>query len=749
VIFQAGSRAGIVQRIYEFKDPAIQSRGNYSIICFDGSKLVGQPGKASIPFFPVKLLLPPGESAVSISIQYEKPVTLEGHFMLFPQQEPRPLSEPAEGQLKTDPDFYASSMEYPSNYKPHLETHYYNGCGIALSAFTPLRYLPSEGLVTYYQRVIITIKTSPDRNSTESLNLFYPSEKKMAYLEQLVQNPDQVRQYYSARELRTNDYDYLIITRNQYLAEFDTLVNFYKPRGIRAKVVSTEFIFSDTTGADRQEKIRNYIGGQYQQCGIDYVMIGGDTAIIPYRGFYCYVQSGSGYSDYGIPADLYYSALNGNWNTDGDARWGEPNEDDLYPEVAIGRLTFSDTVELHNMIHKIILYQDNPVEGELTRPLLAGEFLTNDPPTYGSDYMRLLVGYRTDNGYTTNGIPPEHPRDTLYDTPGYAWTAAELRARINSGRPWLHHVGHANYTILMHMTNNDITNANFAQSNGISHNYVVVYTHGCNCGGFDKNDCIAEKMISIDNFAVAFVGNSRYGWFNQGTTDGPSEHLHREFVDAIYSDSLFRLGMAHLKSKSETAPFVEITGEFEPGATRWCFYDNNVLGDPMLSLWTEEPWQVDAGFPELIPVNAASVAVHVSGPDGNCRDFTCSIYRNDTLFGAAQTDINGNALILIQDDLDEGPVSLVVTGFNILPQYFTIQVSDYWLGWTNDWNDPDNWYSGQVPDSSTFIIIPSVPAGATFPMKNSGPYRNCKAIRVEPGAHFNVAHGDTFYISGD
>ncbi len=749
MIFPAGSKAGIVQKIYEFGDPEIQVKGKYSIIFFDGSKLSGQPGKASIPFYPVKLLLPPGESAVSISIKYEKPVTLEGHFMLFPQQEPRPLSEPAAGQLKTDPDFYTTSKEYPSNYKPHLETHYYNGCGIALSAFTPLRYLPSQGRVTYYQRVIVTIKTSPDRNSTERLNFFYPSGKKMAHLGQLVQNPGQVHQYYPGRELRTNDYDYLIITRNQYLAEFDTLINFYKPRGIRAKVVSTEFIYADTTGADRQEKIRNYISGQYQQCGIDYVMIGGDTAIVPYRGFYCYVQSSVPYSDYGIPADLYYSALDGNWNTDGDARWGEPDEDDLYPEIAIGRLTFSDTVELHNMIHKIILYQDDPVGGELTTPLLAGEYLYHDPPTYGSDYLRLLVGYQTDSGYITNGIPPEHPRDTLYDTPTYTWTAAELRARVNSGRPWLHHVGHANYTILMHMTNNDITNANFAQSNGISHNYVVVYTHGCNCGGFDKNDCIAEKMISINNFAVAFVGNSRYGWFNQGTTDGPSQHLHREFVDALYADSLFHIGMAHLKSKSETAPFVELTGEFEPGATRWCFYDNNVLGDPMLALWTEEPWQVDAVFPELIPVDAASVSVQVSGPDGNSRDFTCSLYRNDTLFGAALTDISGNALIQIGDDLTMGPVSMVVSGYNILPQYFTIQVGDCWLGWTNDWNDPDNWYSGQVPDGSTFIIIPSVPEGALFPVKNSGAYRNCRAIRVEPGAQFKVASGDTFYIGGD
>ena len=65
----------------------------------------------------------------------------------------------------------------------------------------------------------------------------------------------------------------------------------------------------------------------------------------------------------------------------GITRWGEPDEDDLYPEVGIGRMTFSDTVELHNMLHKTMLYQDNPVEGELTRPLLAGEYFIVHPPT--------------------------------------------------------------------------------------------------------------------------------------------------------------------------------------------------------------------------------------------------------------------------------------------------------------------------------------------------------------------------------
>jgi hypothetical protein len=747
--------AGSIVKIFEFSNPSIERTGIYSVINFESARLLGEPGKATLPFFPVKLLLPPGEVAISIELRFEKPYTLQGEFYLLPRQDIQPLSKEDDGKWLMDEDFYRSSTAYPSSFTPQIETHFYNGCGIALSAFTPVRYIPSEKKVIYFQRVKVTIRTAPDPGSEAHQRNFFPSEKKAEDLAGLIQNPDRISQYFSGRSYRTNDYDYLIITQNQYVSEFDTLADFYKPRGIRTRIKSTEYIAANTTGADLQEKIRNYIIGEYQASGIDYVLIGGDVEVVPYRGFYCHVHSDIIYTDNGIPADLYYSALDGNWNTDGDNLWGEPGEDDLYPEVGIGRMTFKDTTELHNMLHKTILYQASPVVGELTKPLLAGEFLYNPPITYGSDYLRLLVGYRTNNGYSTHGIPSSQPRDTLYDSPTYGWDKYTLMSHINSGHPWIHHVGHANYSYALRLDYGDITNANFSQVNGINHNYTIIYTHGCMCGGFDDPWCIAEKMIGIDNFAVAFIGNSRYGWFNQGTTDGPSEHLHREFMDAMYHDSLYHIGMAHLKSKSETAPFVDIDtlegggGEFEPGATRWCFYDNNLLGDPMMAVWTEEPYQVEAGYPALIPIGASSVAVQINGPQGMCRNFKCSIYRNDTLFGVANTNSSGAAVISLQNGLTKGPVFLVVSGYNILPQYFEIHVSDYWLGLNNDWSDNVNWYTGAVPDTSSYVIIPAAPSGGKFPLKNRFNGRQCKEIYIEPGAQIYIRGGETFSVGGD
>jgi len=739
---------GTLIKVYEFRQPIISHSGNYSVIAFNETHLFGEPGKATLPFYPVKLLLPPGEIATSIDLVFENPAQIAGSFLLLPRQAPRPVSDTTNNIWYVDHDFYKRDQVYPSRMNLNVKNHFYRGHGIALSAFTPLRYNPSLSEVSYYQRVVVTVTTAPDPDYTDHQRNFFPPGSKASAVADLIQNPEMISTYYAGRDFPTNEYNYLIITQNQYLTEFDTLARFYKPRGIRTKIASTESISSTTAGDDLQEKIRNYIIEEYQQNGIAYVLLGGDVEIVPPRGFYCYVQSGSGYTDNNIPADLYYSALDGTWNTDEDGSWGEPGEEDLYPEVAVGRMPFSDTVELHNMLHKTMLYQSNPVQGELTQPLLAGEHLWDNPITWGSDYMKLLVGYRTDNGYTTRGIPESHPRDTLYDR--YAsWSKNTLMTHINAGRPWLHHCGHANQYYVMKLSNSDIINSNFSQANGINHNFTIVYTHGCTCGAFDYSDCIGERMVAIDNFAVAFIGNSRYGWFVEGTTDGPSQHLHREFIDALYRDSLYHIGMAHMKSKAETAPFVDLEGEYEFGATRWCFYDNNVLGDPMMAMWTEEPGTISITYPSLIPIGADSVSIQLNGLPGVYQNFTCSLYRNDTLFGTGISDSSGSALIYTAYDMAEGPVSLVVTGYNILLQYYEIQVSDYWLGLSADWNKAQNWATGQIPDSNTCIIIPANPVGSHFPVENTGEVRQCRAICIEPGALFNLKPDETFSVTGN
>jgi hypothetical protein len=588
-----------ITKVYYFSNPMVTQAGTYQMVRFDNTMLRGKQGEPVLPFASFALLVPPGEYVRGMEIITEEETAIPGTFSIYPQQPLQPVSIGPTGKFEKNEAVYALDASYPSFRYSGPNMQYLNGYGFVLGTFTPLKYNPAKGIVSYFRKVTLKIVSQPYDFCQEELKFLPSSPAALQRVRDLAQNPEMMDLYPAKQALKTG-YQALIITPSQFVTGFDELVNYYGGKGINTQVVSVESISSTMSGQDLQEKIRNYIIQEYQNNGIEHVLLGGDVEHIPYRGFYCYVISGSGYMDENIPADLYYSALDGNWNANGNSWWGEPGEDDLLPDVSVARMPFSTAAELEHMVHKSVSYQSNPVVGELKRPFFLAEFLYSDPMTWGQDYIELLADDHTDNGYFTHGIPSaDNDITRLYDTlispPSniYNWDASTLIAQLNQGKSFIHHCGHSNVDYMMRLYNWDITDANFSQVDGVTHNYELMYSHGCLCGAFDNDDCIAEKCVTISNFLVGGVFNSRYGWFDQGLTEGPSAHLHREFISALYNDTaslnVFTLGEAQMVSKIKTAPWVDISGEFEPGAQRWCHYCCNAFGDPVMKIWTDEP----------------------------------------------------------------------------------------------------------------------------------------------------------------
>lgn len=591
--------AGNVQKTFTFGNPEVKTVGVFQTFTLDNTKLMGKPGEPMLPWHEIALMLPPGEAALSITITGEELTPFPGSFNIYPQQHVQPISKGPDGTFIKNETVYNLHAAYPAKAYSHLTTQYLNGYAFALSTFTPVVYNPGAKSLAYYRKVTVNVTSAPDPAAETALLNLTASENALKRVRLFTQNPEMINLYPVKRALKTG-YQILIITPSQFVTGFQPLIDYYSGTGLASQVKTTQDINTTMTGQDLAEKIRNYIIQEYQTNGIDNVILGGDVAHVPYRGFYCLAISQPNQEDYDIPSDIYFSALDGNWNTNGNNKWGEPGEDDLLPEIAVGRMSFSNAAEQTIHVHKSVSYQGSPVLGELNRPLLVGEFLYDSPMTFGQDYLELLVNDHTDNGYFTHGvIPAESEISRLYDTvispPSnlYSWDLATLLADINTGKSFIHHSGHSNSDYMMRLNMWDITNANFSKVNGIIHNYTLMYTHGCICGAFDNEDCIAEKSININNFLVAGVFNSRFGWFDQGLTEGPSAHLHREFVSAMYNDTVANqikeIGAAHTMSKIKTAPWVGLPGEFEPGAQRWVHYDCNVLGDPAMKVWTDEP----------------------------------------------------------------------------------------------------------------------------------------------------------------
>lgn len=672
-MFSQVVKSEVIEKEYQSGDYTITKSGNYHLISFENALLTGKTGEPVLPYFNVSLMLPPGQIAESLEFTGLELTQIDGNFTLYPKQFVQPISKGKSGIFAKSSEIYESDQKYPELQTGQLNTSFMNGFSVGMSAFTPIVYYPSSGKVFYYKSVIVRIKTKGSSLADQSLENLNTSEPVMRHVAMTVQNPETIS-LYPQNDNRTGEYEMLIITSQQYQNGFQQLIDLYKFRGIQAQVVTTQTIYSSMTGNDNQDKIRNYIKQEYQNNGVQHIMLAGDVEIVPYRGFYCHVQSSSVYEDSNIPSDLYYSALDGNWNTDGDSKWGEIGEDDLLPEISVARFSFSNQTELTAMIHKTVFYQASPVLGEFQRPIMAGEDLYNAPQTYGCDYLELLVGVRSDNGYTTTGYPENYNFQWMCDENG-TWSKTQLINKINQGSQFIHHSGHSNSTYTMRMDISDVTNSNFSQVNGTTRNYSLVYSHGCICGAFDDSDCIGERFMTIDNFAVAGALNSRYGWFNEGQTEGPSAHLHREFVDALFDWKENHIGTAHLISRTQTASWVNAPGQWEEGALRWCFYDCNILGDPALRIWTDEPMTIQANYQASMPVGVPSFDVTVLSNGSPVQGLICQFVKDGIIHGQATTNASGVATIEFSEPVvNVGEAKIYVSGYNCQLQEFPVTV---------------------------------------------------------------------------
>ena len=669
------AQAQTIEKTYRLGQPSVSQIQGYEQIQFADCMQSARAGQPSLPWHIISLMLPQGTEAVAIEVELSDFQTMEGHHNLYPYQTALTYSDPVRKQFEKDEALYASRSVYPTQAYGQLTTQYMNGIGFAFSAFTPVQYVPATGEVRYATKATVRVTTAAAK--TDQSRKLWLNGDNAERAKRLAQNPEML-QTYDSRGRAVGGYELLLVTKQQYVSSFDEYVAFYSARGLRTHVIDLETILSTMDGRDSAEKLRNYIIQEYENNGILMVNLAGDVPHIPYRGFFCTVASGGGiYEDEHIPADLYFAGLDGTWDDNGDGRWGEIGEDDLLPEIGIGRMCFSNPDELENILHKSFTYQAQPVLGEFQDVIMAGEHLYDNPLSNGSQYLELLIGTHDDNGYTTTGIPENYNFTRLYDEEGN-WSGTNLRNAINKGTQYVHHDGHANTSYVAGWTNSGITDEKFYGANGVNHNYTFFHTSGCICGDF-SNDCILELMTKIANFAVATFGNSRYGWFNEGQTEGPAIHLHRETEDAYYHDRIPYGGLALRESKIQTAPWVTAPGQFEEGALRWNFYDLNMMGDVAVSPWHDEPFTPEVVYStdESRPTNIPTLNVNVTDSESNgLKNFRCTLFDGDDLIGAAYTDESGNATLLFDESvvIADG-MTLIVTGCDAWPQALTIDLT--------------------------------------------------------------------------
>jgi hypothetical protein len=391
-------------------------------------------------------------------------------------------------------------------------------------------------------------------------------------------NPEDLSRYDAAQaaphpaQLDPGYYPYVIVTSAALASAFEPVADFESTRGLRARIMTVEEIVSEYPGyVDTQQSIRAFILDAYETWDTDYVLLGGDHDVVEERDLY--VNAGGTIDNF--PGDCYYEGLDGTWNNDGDSRWGEPGEEDLVGEIAVGRASVNNATELAYWMHKNQMYTEQPVVSEIQRALFIGEAL--DGSTYGCDSMDDIKDGSSNCGYTTTGYPSGYDNATLYERDG-AWDKYDLLALMNDGYPTTHHLGHSNTTYNMKLENPD---TQYFTNDGVTSSYMFNYSQGCYAGDFDNSstDCIVEALVNDDHASAAFIACSRYGWYSPGTSCGPSQHFERQLVDARYAEGIITAGRMNVDSKTDC---VWMLDEYN----RWCHYELCLFGDPALPQWS-------------------------------------------------------------------------------------------------------------------------------------------------------------------
>ena len=659
----AYGHAQVIEQLYHYGQPIVTEHDGYQQLGFQGCLPKGQVGEPTIPWQSVSLILPQGQEAATLNVEYLDVVELEGSYNLYPYQQPRPLSYDKEIPFAKNETLYHSDTPYPSVSFSAVSTQYLNGVAFAFGGFTPIQYVPATGKVQVAQTVKVTIGTTASRDDHSRQLWLTPGN--VASIKRLAQNDDMLNTY-NKRGREIGGYDMLVITGEDWISRFGDYLNLYNGKGIRTQIVSLEEIYATMEGRDQQEQIRNYIIQEYENNGIMTVSLGGDVSIVPYRSLWCIATDEE---QDNLPADMYYACLDGTWNDDNDELWGEVGEDDLLPELGIGRLPFNNEGQFETIMHKTFSYLQTPVLGEFTSPILGAEHLGDG--YYGSADMERLIGTCTDYDYTTHGYPSNYNFKRYYASPDQNWSGRDFRLLINTGGQYVHHVGHANTQTVAGWENSTLDNNSFAGNNGIDHNYMLFHSHGCICGDF-SHACILEKMITLTTGFVATTGNSRYGWY-QPWGDGMAAHIHREFVDAYCYDHIDMIGLALKEAKIMTTPYINTPWGEDP-CFRWNIYCLNVLGDGALCPWFEEPFSPNVVFEQGLKNGTTSTLVHVSHFDTPLDNFCVSLFDGETLLARAITNADGDAELLFSPALDvDGAMQLIVTGQSAWPQSFEVE----------------------------------------------------------------------------
>ncbi|RKX69028.1 hypothetical protein DRP53_09395 [candidate division WOR-3 bacterium] len=602
-------------------DLRVVPTGSYHRLELPGCYPSWEVGRPEIMVKGVLVEIPEENQVVNYQITELHFTPVEGSYRIRPVPRPQILSLPPRPEPEPDPKIYLSDNPYPEEPIRIQGIHNFMGRQYLELLIYPVRYFPRSGRIELIDRLVISLTLRPKRVNG-----------------------------------RVDAVDYLIITNSTMSSEFQRLADWKRSLGFKTWIRDVDWITTNYPGRDRPERIRNYLKTLIDS-GIDYLLLGGDTDILPCR--FAYAMTCSAFyhpREDSLPCDLYFADLDGTWDRDNDGIFGEVEDSvDLYPDLLVGRAPVNTAAEARAFVDKTITYEKNPSSGYLTSALFAAEYLW---PGTDSGLSKDKIG--------NESFPSYYNLTKLYERLGNESPQAVING-IERGQGLLNHNGHG-WIDIMSCATGYLRNYHMDNLNN-PNKYGCFYSIGCWTTAFDF-DCIAEHFVLNPNGGgIAFVGNSSYGWGSPGNpTFGYSDRFDQRFFHELFCEGHPRLGEALAYDKIHFIPYSR-----EKNVYRWHQYQLNLLGDPSLMIHTKEPVALQVNLPDSLPISSQGIIVTVTKNNLPIPEAWISLRKGGEWFSRFVTDSEGKAILSYQFQTT-GSCSLTISAHNYLPSEPVIPV---------------------------------------------------------------------------
>jgi len=456
----------------------------------------------------------------------------------------------------------------------------------------------------------------------------------------------------------------LIITHSNFTEGANRLATWNTRKGFKAIVKTTAEIGSTSNA------IKQYVHDMYQSLTPkpEYlILLGDDNYVVSER------------YPVGTVSDLRYVCMDG--------------DNDIYPEMAYGRISVASASNANKVVDKIIRYETVPPTDAsfYSKGLSAGYFQDvgwGDPAdgyaarrfAQTSEEQRVYLnglGYNFEMCYEaeSSGFDPTNWNDGTYSwgeeipdylkKPNYSWNgnATQISSAINNGCFLVLHRDHGSITSWGHPYYST------THINGLTNGekQPIVLSLNCSSGSFQYS-CFCEAFLRNENGGcVGIVGATKtsYSGYNDALSEGMVDAIwpglvpsfpHNPDPSVTPHDPIYKMG--HVVNQGKLR--MEETWEDPWGHNKHTFRIFHYFGDPSMEIWTGTPSQFTA---VNVDDNVSSITANTGGVP-NC-NICVSSGNNGADYHELESNVQQATFNGITDN--DRPLYITITKHNYLP----------------------------------------------------------------------------------